>query len=309
MAKETIRIAYCGEAVDTGMMDVRDLAPALLALGEVLEESNHILNGQDSKLKVLVKADMKRGSFEVNLEVLHTLSEQLKFITGFAVEVNIEELLSSVGLFCGITGFSLIDLIKRLKGKKPKSATIIENGNVRIEIPSNGNVPEYIEVSQKVVSLYRNIPVRQKISGVLKPLEEKGIDSFESRPLLDKTIPPVKITKEELAYFQPPSIEDTEVIETERRALLRIANLSFDESNKWRLDDGECKIWAVIHDHEFLAQVDSREIVFAKGDTLEVVLKTKQSITVSGLKTEHEVAKVIKVHPKPEQLPLFKIDE
>ena len=39
VSSETIHIAYLGEAVEDGSMDVRDLAPALLAIGKLCEQA------------------------------------------------------------------------------------------------------------------------------------------------------------------------------------------------------------------------------------------------------------------------------
>ena len=45
MSTSHFGIAFEGPAFDDGEIDVRDLAPALLALGDVIQAANHALNG------------------------------------------------------------------------------------------------------------------------------------------------------------------------------------------------------------------------------------------------------------------------
>ena len=74
MADQTNRasttIIYKGSDVAEGLMDVKDLAPALLALGNLCQATNRCLNGDEAKVDVLVRSDFKAGSFEVSLELV-----------------------------------------------------------------------------------------------------------------------------------------------------------------------------------------------------------------------------------------------
>ncbi len=57
------QIAINGEAVAENVMDVQDLAPVLLHLGRVIEGTNRIGNGEQSSVKVMVRADFQSGVF------------------------------------------------------------------------------------------------------------------------------------------------------------------------------------------------------------------------------------------------------
>ena len=56
MAQEDLEIIYSGRAVENGSMDVRTLAPALLALAEVYQESQRVLYPNENRIALEVKA-------------------------------------------------------------------------------------------------------------------------------------------------------------------------------------------------------------------------------------------------------------
>lgn len=309
--KTAVRIAYGGPDVDSGAMDVKELAPALLAFGELIEESNKLINGQESKVKVLVKSDFRKGSFDVGFEMVHNLCDQIKLITGSLQEVSIEQITIYLGLAAGASqflGFNLIDLIKKVRGRKAKKVTAIENNMIRLEFEEE--IKETIDVHKDIVNLYRSISVRSKVDQVLKPLEREGIDFFQVRANDAERKPITEVTKSEQPLFVAPEISEApeaaiKELESTRHAVFKIVGISFEEQLKWRLDDGDTRIYATILDDDFLARIDNREYSFAKGDTLEVELRTKQTVSSKGIKTEHEVIKVVRLYKKPEQISLI----
>lgn len=62
-------LVYDGPALDEHRMDVRALAPALLAMGDLVERANMILNGEQVKVSVDVHASFKAGSFGIDMEL------------------------------------------------------------------------------------------------------------------------------------------------------------------------------------------------------------------------------------------------
>ena len=60
---EQLSIRYEGEALQEGTMDFRELSSALLSLGELFEEANRVLNGENAAVNIRVNADFEHGSF------------------------------------------------------------------------------------------------------------------------------------------------------------------------------------------------------------------------------------------------------
>lgn len=310
--KLRVRVAYGGPDVESGTMDIKQLAPALLAFGAMIEEGNKAINGEDLKIRVRVQSDFQKGSFDVGMELVGSLAEQIRLFSGSLADVSkLGEHFGFVADVCGVAGMGLIPLIKKIAGRKIKSAVVIENGNTRLELFGDAGF-ESIEVHPNVVKLYRSAAVRKHLEDTLAPLESSGIDVFKVRAANGSNGTAMEVVKSEKEYFRAPAaVAETppKRWESERNAVFKIVGVSFEEQLKWRLDDGETKIYASIQDQEFLGEVESRQHLFGKGDTLEVRLKTTQELTDKGIKTEYEILKVIEHHKKPDQIPLITSDD
>lgn len=304
MNRATFEIAYEGPAVDAGIMDVRELAPALLALGALVENSNRVIGDPNTEVKVVVRSGFESGSFKIGLEVIYNLVQQLKLLLDLNRTDNpAETLISLIGFASGtgLTGFSLMKLIKSIRGRPIKSATTLENGNVRLELSGENGRFDYIEVDEKVVRLYRDRSVRESLSQVIQPLKKEGITGFavkKGKEIIER------VTKDEIRYYDIPELpEEEQVITSRRRAFVRLIEIAFEENLKWRLSDGENKFYATIEDRDFLDQINKGK-PFSKGDVLEVELETTQVASFKGIRNEYRVLKVIKHLSRPQQIPL-----
>lgn len=292
MSQTTFRVYYDGEALKESEMDVKELAPALLAFGELLEESNRVLNGDKATVTVKVKA-FQAGCFGIDFEVIQSVLQHVKNL--FADGTSVREAVDLLNLI-GISPFDatvatsggLFYLLKKAKGRKPKSRTVLESGNVRIYFEEG----DPIETTPDVVDLYVDEGVRRAINHTMAPLEKDGIDTFcigwdNKREEI--------ATKEDVPSFAPPAYEPVILSEDEepQERYFSIISLSFKDDNKWRLSDGTSSIYAMIEDRDFLNKMERNAITFAKNDLLLVRLKTRQLQCRDGLKTEYVVVKVV----------------
>ncbi|MGB8367757.1 MAG: hypothetical protein ACLPYZ_14790 [Limisphaerales bacterium] len=296
MSTAKIEIGYDGEAVSAGSMDVQELAPALLALGELLQESHLLLNDGRGRLRTHVKSDFKKGSFEVNLHLVQDLSDQAAFILEHCKHWSASDICKLVGLSAA-SGASLIKLVKWLRNRKIKASTVIQNGNVKIE--TEGDY-DSIEVGPEVIRLAKNRKIRMSLSLVLNPLKSIGCDVFFAK---DQGKEIERIEKSQLPSFEAPVLPEQQLVDSTREVAVNLIEISFEEGLKWKLFDGENRFNALVLDGEFQNEIKAGK-KFSKGDILVVKIRTRQVSAGEGIKNEHEVLKVIKHIPAEQQAEL-----
>jgi hypothetical protein len=294
MSRAAITIAYDGPALSGGVMDVRDLAPALLAAGQLVDAANAVLFGENVQVSVQVVAT-GTGSFEIGLQVVENIGRQIVALFS-GPEATAAGTLATL-IFGTPALHGVVWLIKRLRGQKPDRVEKISDSTVRLTIGS-----ETIEIPLMLLRLYQDLPVRVAAEKLVEqPLQSDGINSFEVR---DRKQTIVEVSKRESAYFRRPEMPDELLIDDVRRSAYSIISLAFKEDNKWRLNDGQNAISATIEDEKFLDKVDRNQIAFAKGDILVCDVRVTQRRTESGLKTEYIVINVADHRPAYRQLPL-----
>jgi hypothetical protein len=305
MSTATARIAYDGELVRTGLMDVRDLAPALLEIGALCERANDILNGERARISVQVRADFKTGSFAIDLEVIQTVIEQVKGVLWGQSVQDAKYLLELLGL---TFGGGVLGLYKWLRGRQAKEQSS-DNKGVTIVINNNTVV-----LPREVLILYNDETVRSRIEGTLLPLLKEGIEEFQVRQgpgpepqVVERVtkIEAVQASEERREAKETPQEEPAH--ETIAEVPLVIVKPAFREGLKWEVarDSRSAKFSAAMRDLDFLERAERREEQFAVGDILVVDLRSRSYLTPHGLRTEHEILKVKRRLEPPTQQSLF----
>lgn len=286
-------IAYKGPALAQNTMDVRDLAPSLIALGELFTQANTILNGNDVSVSLKVRATQP-GSFELLLILSQLSMNTTQFLTSDMV-TSAANLLS---LTLGIPkiGESLFKVFKKLKGQKP---TVIEKADGVTLKASNVEV----HIPTEVYRLYRDSTIQRLSQAVVEPLFRDGIEQIAIKKN-EKEIESIgKEDAPSFSFSSIPSIEGMENINP--RLALKLISPTFNMKNsKWRLDDGGGTNWYSIQDEKFLLEVREHKRRFGMGDYLICRVKTVQRTTPDGLEMDRIILLVLEHIKAGEQLPL-----
>lgn len=305
-----VRIAYNGPALSNGEMDVRDLAPALLAFADLVNKANTIIGGEHA-VKVLLNQDsIQKGSFDVTMLLDMNVLDQARLLVGVANDNGLSELLTVLGWGETVVGATvpvvagIFQLVQAMAGSEPTCIQHRYDGYVGITLANN----TVIVTGESTLNLYLNVDARKDLEQVTKPVDGNKINSFELRnpdkPDVREAI--VSITSKDLPSFKSPDIVPVqEETFPEQEMVMKIVTLALKPDYAWRLSDGESTFTAVIEDKEFLKKVNNRSYIFGAGDMLHVKYVMKQSITGKGnISVERTITKVIKVIPKPTQIPL-----
>jgi len=291
--KEFFQVVYDGEALVTNEMDIRDLAPALMAISDVFEEANKITYGDKTKVQVNVKGTFKSGSFGVDLSVFQT------GLNGIVSLFNSNEINAAANLLgiLGIPGGGLIGLLLWLRNRKIKSINKIDDSNSSIEVEDG----ETYKTSPQVIALFSSIRIRTSIQKVVtEPLSRQGIDKFK----IKRNDAETTVEKQEKDCFKLSEIPDELLKDQEREVFLKVITISFSEGHKWRFSDGGVEFYAEISDSDFINQVQENKDGFFKDDLLKVTLREKQWISDSGIKSEYEIIRVLEHRSASKQIKL-----
>lgn len=287
-------IVYDGPALESNEMDIKELAPALLAISEALDEVNRIFNRGRTTVGVNVKGSFKTGCFGIDLSVNQDLINNLLNIFSNEKVVAGSTLLAYLGFTVSVAvvgGKGLLHVIKWLRNRTITKIDIGTDGLATIHV-----VDDQLSVDKEILELLRSYKVRKAIEqAVCEPLSKEGVDSFYCGGDLihADTTPFLTINKDEMSYFTAPEPIDEIIDESTRETNLQAVSVVFQEKNKWRFTDGSSTFFADIEDAVFAKRVQDNDVSFSKDDILRVELHTKQTLTAKGIRTEYTVVKVL----------------
>lgn len=278
----TLHVAYVGPLLAGGTMDVKQLAPAMLAMGDLLETANLIVNGNGTSLRLEASAT-STGSFEITFNVIQSIQAANVAAGSFG------ELFGSaadiVTLILG--GKGLFALLKWLRDRVPQ---ITQVDSDQYDVTVDG---ETRRVTVDVVNLHSDPKVRISSENIVRPLRTQGIEniSFEGN---GQSIQ--QINEDEAEYFNT-SLSQEQLQDSIREMTFSIVSLSFRENNVWKVSDGQTTYGVRMRDTDFWKRVDDGQVSFSNGDLLKCNFRTKQYRINGEVKADYEILEVLEHLP------------
>lgn len=287
MSPINLHIVYDGPALENHRMDVKDLAPALLALGGLVDRANEVLNQDRAKVRVEVQASFREGSFGITFEVIQSLRSMFDFLSGNPITGTLN-LVALLGLARG-GGKGALWLLRKLKGRTIERFELLPDGKAVVYVDQEQHM-----IEKEVLELVRDHKIRRHFESLIaKPLDQDGIETFAVADPKTKKVE-VLVDKSESSYFIAP-IGEIDMEETDEYiARLQIVTISFQDGNKWRFSDGQQSFYATISDEIFNQRVTNREEQFGKGDIIRAKVRRRQYMADGDkLRADYEIIEVL----------------
>lgn len=290
-------------------IDVFALAPALLSLGKLIQESNQTLYPEGHQIAVNAKP-FKEGSFIVDITLFHAEAFYPIFAIGKDIPPQqIVQLLGLIGLIknasiVSSTANSVLDLIKKLKGNKPSKIEELKGGDYRYSsgqnaFTVNGSVHKLVQNNEVTINIYESLA---------KPLEETPFQSVESYLENEPEDTQSLVTKDDvpaLKKFASATRSEERIEENiQENVLLNPKRGAFEgDGSQWSFHRGSEKITATIKDQSFLKKVELGDIRPNHSDLMKVTIKEIQKVVGTEVKSsKYEILEVTDYKIGPRQM-------
>lgn len=306
MAKARFEIAFEGDPFKDGEIDVRDLAPTLLAFGNVVQAANKALNGDraDARLKV---AATEQGSFVAALTMdVGWLTDMLDAVSAHPQRVVAADqllgLLIKAGTAAGGGVVGLFTAIKYLKGNRPEKVKARGDGTTEVTI----NHTTFV-VDDSTVALLQDLPTREAVEDLgVKAARVDGLDNL--RIGVDRgDVAAVHLARSDFPSMKvPPEPDEPDLEITHREAWLKIVSVHFRDGYKWRFSDGgERPFTAEMEDAAFQNKVQEGLLTLNANDAIRCRLREEQTLSASNLLKFIYVEEVLEHRPGARQMSLL----
>jgi hypothetical protein len=285
MAEAEFGVKYDGPALADGRMPVKDLAPALLALGDLFTEASLVAFPDRDPATLNIRAT-ESGSFLVLLG-LHSpeaWDQIIQLLSGKTMTalVNLQNLI--------FAGGGLLWLMKELRGHPIASTERLESGHIRLTLP-DGTI---LEVIPEALALYERQSARKAAREVVEPLHRPGVERLEFGRDDEEVL---AIEEDDLPAYELPEPEEEVLLDREEESIVTLVTVPLAEGYKWRFSEGDNVFTASLEDPVFRARIDAGE-AFRKGDMLRVRMRVVQTEREGKLHVERAILEVLEHYPR-----------
>jgi hypothetical protein len=294
------RLTYDGPALIAHEMHPRDLAPALIAMSDLLDAAARALYGDDVKVDVHIKGPFKSGSFNIDFVAgVQWLKSVRDYLSGQGASAiaNATAILTAVG----IIGRGLFSLLKWLRCRPISHVESLGADSQGFETVRVHVEEDTYEIRRQALDLLTHAAVRTALERVIKPLEENGVDIFA---LGTEGYLNVIIRGDERAYFVAPTDEEVLVIDDVRDLMFSVVSCTGADAETWRLSNGEVTMGSKVSDQAFLDAMAADKVTLLKDDVLVCRTRVRQWKGQAGIRTEYEVVQVNRHLRANRQIPL-----
>lgn len=302
-------IRYDGPALAEHEMDVQDLAPALLALADLIQIANRKFNGTETDIKVLVNADVKQRCFMIDISLVQSFLDQAKGFLGSDHVKTARDIAEWIGIIGGGSA-GLFQLLKFLRGSKDAGTPlhIQSDGTGNVIVTGNGNT---IVVPQQVYQLAQEPKAIEKAKGVMHPLTKEGYETLAFLHGEEETFEVNSNEAEGIGELpsQPLSDIPSESV-SQIRGQVRIKSAQYEGNAQWAFLWNGRAINAEMADKaaEWVTDFQANKISAPPNSTLDVSMLETAQLDTQGLivgKPSYRVLEVHSVTPPPRQGSMF----
>ena len=311
MPTASFEIAYDGDALQDHSMDVQQLAPALLALGNLIRDTNAAINADASRVRVLVKSDFEHKCFSVSFDVVQTVFEQARTFLEHKDVKTAKDILQTLGLIGVPSVATVLGYLMWRKGRKvdvERATTDVSGKGVVQLLLQDGSKAE---IHQHIYNLAEKPEIKKAVAGVIAPIQDAGISKVEFREK-GATAPSATISEDDANSIR--SSCEVEATEAEiahppqpLTAHLRVRSPIFDpDAKQWRFFYGEEIIAADISETNIASNAIARGGVMID-DLYTVRLEiTEHEVSGKGrFRKSYKILEVLDFRPAPRQTSLF----
>ncbi|WCT72910.1 hypothetical protein PQ455_14895 [Sphingomonas naphthae] len=232
------RIRYDGPALAGHEMDVQDLAPALLAIADIVQIANRKFNGDSASIRVMVDADVEQQCFQLDLSLVQSFLDQAAVLIGRKDVATAKDIAEWIGLISG-TGLGLFTLIKRIYGHKSgeqPAVTFRTGDQAGTTIISIAGDVQNLVVPTPTAKLLVDPDVNRNVRTVLSPLQREGYDDLtfiygdQEVARIDKQQAQEIINSSPVDPIAPPMETISRI-----RGVVRIKSPQYEGAAKWSL--------------------------------------------------------------------------